>query len=389
MFIMLDISGSMLDLTDSGTSKWDAVKSALEAFVQDERSAGLGVGIQYFPIQKPDAPESCTSNAECGDSGPCFLNLCWNYDLGLVQCENDDECGMFGPCLPFAVCENDESYVCNSVGDPCGEDPPGTDLGTCLLVQPSFCMHTSNCEVSVYEAPAVEIGTLPDAAPALLDSIGAQEPTGTTPTAPALTGAINAARNWAIAHPDHRVTTVLATDGLPTECDPIEITDVADIARAGKNGDPSVPTFVIGVFGPNDIDSQSNIDDIATAGGESAFIVDTSLDVTQQFLDALDAIRGARLACEFQIPTPDAGGTLNYNAVNVEFTHGGTSELLFYVGSADACDPASGGWYYDNDPAVSAPTKIVACPASCDAFTMDDLTEASVQIALGCTTVVR
>jgi hypothetical protein len=250
-------------------------------------------------------------------------------------------------------------------------------------------MHTSNCEDSVYEAPAVEIATLPDAAPALLTSIGAQMPTGTTPTSPALTGAINAARNWALAHPDHRVTTVLATDGIPTECDPIEIADVAAIASAGLNGDPSVPTFVIGVFGPNDLDSQSNIDEIATAGGQSAFIVDTSLDVTEQFLDALDTIRGTRLACEFQIPTPEAGGALNYNAVNVEFTHGDTSELLFYVGSADACDPASGGWYYDSDPAVSPPTKIIACPASCEAFTTADVDEASVQIALGCTTVVR
>jgi hypothetical protein len=287
------------------------------------------------------------------------------------------------------VCENNQEYVCNSVGDPCGEDPPGTDLGTCLLVNPSFCMHTSNCEVPVYETPAVEIATLPNAAPALLASIGAQMPTGTTPTAPALTGAINAARNWALAHPDHSVTTVLATDGLPTECDPIEILDVAAIARAGLNGTPSVPTFVIGVFGPNDLDSQSNIDDIATAGGESAFIVDTSLDVTQQFLDALDTIRGKRLACEFLIPTPEEGGTLDYNAVNVEFTHGGTSELLYYVGSAAACDPATGGWYYDQDPAVSPPTKMIACPASCNDFAMADVTAASVQIALGCTTVVR
>ncbi len=104
MFIMLDISGSMLDPTDSGSSKWDAVKSALEAFVNDERSAGLGVGIQHSPIQKPDAPDSCSSNAECGDSGPCFLSFCWGYDLGLVQCEDDAECDVYGPCLPFAVC---------------------------------------------------------------------------------------------------------------------------------------------------------------------------------------------------------------------------------------------------------------------------------------------
>ncbi len=107
---------------------------------------------------------------------------------------------------------------------------------------------------------------------------------------------------------------------------------------------------MIGVFGPDDIDSQSNIDDIATAGGEPAFIVDTSLDVTQQFIDALDAIRGTRLSCEFQIPTPESGGTLDYNAVNVEFTNAGTSGLLYYVANAAACDPVNGGWYLRHRP---------------------------------------
>ena len=50
MYIMMDQSSSMDEATGSGLSKWDAVSQALRAFVADAGSAGIGVGIQYFPI---------------------------------------------------------------------------------------------------------------------------------------------------------------------------------------------------------------------------------------------------------------------------------------------------------------------------------------------------
>ena len=74
MYIMLDVSSSMLEPTAGNLSKWDAVKTALETFLTDSASAGLGVGLQYFPLLKANAPASCTSNADCAasDSGNCF-----------------------------------------------------------------------------------------------------------------------------------------------------------------------------------------------------------------------------------------------------------------------------------------------------------------------------
>jgi len=39
---MLDTSGSMLGETATKVSKWDAVKLALESFLTDSQSAGLG-----------------------------------------------------------------------------------------------------------------------------------------------------------------------------------------------------------------------------------------------------------------------------------------------------------------------------------------------------------
>jgi hypothetical protein len=50
MFIMMDQSGSMDDPTGTSLTKWEAVTQALSAFLQDPASAGISVGIQYFPL---------------------------------------------------------------------------------------------------------------------------------------------------------------------------------------------------------------------------------------------------------------------------------------------------------------------------------------------------
>ncbi len=398
MYIMLDVSSSMLDLTATNVSKWDAVKSALETFLQDSASAGLGVGLQYFPLAKPTAPTSCTSNAACGDSGPCFLSFCWAYptDAGLLPCTTNADCGnQFGPCTALATCANDETILCRPAGSNCGTDPQTNKvLGACTKLPKSTCEHTASCNVPTYATPDQPIAALPGASAALTASIDAKMPNGQTPTGPALSGAIQQASAWAKAHPDHRVITVLATDGLPTECTPANgdpIDPVSATAAAGLAATPSIETFVIGVFGPDDVTAGApgNLDKIATAGGNmKAFIVDTTKDVTAQFLAALDAIRGGKLDCAFQIPQPAAGETLAYGEVNVRVKTAATSGNLYYVASADLCDPTTGGWYYDNDPATGAtPTQIIACPTSCTAF--QAAKDASVEIALGCQTVVK
>ncbi len=97
-------------------------------------------------------------------------------------------------------------------------------------------------------------------------------------------------------------------------------------------------------------------------------------------------MRGARLACEFAIAAPAVGKTLDYAQVNVRFTNAGNPQTLFFRATVDECDPDAGGWYYDVNPADGTWTSIIACPASCDAF--QAATEGSVEIQLGCTTVI-
>jgi hypothetical protein len=249
-------------------------------------------------------------------------------------------------------------------------------------------LNATECAVAAYSSPAVPIAALPQASAALIASIEAREPEGATPTGPAIRGAIEQSRTWANAHPGHAVVAVLATDGLPTDCEPVEIPNIANLAAFGLGGTPSIRTFVVGVFGPNDASARTNLDAIAQSGGtDKAFIVDTSQDVTQQFLTALNAIRGSRLGCEFQIPQPSGPDPLDYNRVNVQLTDGGTKAPIFYVGpSATGCD-AAGGWHYDADPKSGAPSRIIMCPSTCEAI--QKAADATVEIQLGCETRPR
>ena len=436
MYIMLDISGSMLDMAAGGQQKWTAIKSALSSFLGDPASAGISVGIQYYPLRKPGVPATCTSDAECGVGGPCFLKWCQSYTSlvpgGIAPCATDDECQAipakvdygpcatgtcsrsatltcssdsdclqdverdFGPCSSFGQCESDRSLICSTVGDQC-TDTSGADKGACVETTSSICFHGTQCDSAAYAAPAVEIVPLSTGSAAVLASIEAQVPDGDTPSAPALSGAISHAQEWATANPGHTVVAVLATDGLPTECLPESlkfsgtapqralVEEVASIAQEGVFGTPSVATFVIGVFSAADTAAPDNLQLIAQAGGtRQAQIIDTAGNVTQQFLDALNAIRKSRLACEFQIPANTTGKDSDFMAVNVEFNDAGTPKTLYYVGSLDNC-PAEGGWYYD-DTTAKAPTKIVVCPTTCNAF--QSLAAGSVQVKLGCRTMI-
>jgi Mg-chelatase subunit ChlD len=380
LFIMLDISGSMDQATAAGGTKWDATKQALIAFLQDGQSDGLGVGIQYFPIKAAGAPDSCTNDGQCGAHGPCFLKLCDNSTT-VIPCSTNAECSG-GNCVPFGVCANAvPQTLCLPPGGWCTllSDP-------CLTVGSSTCMN-ADCDVSVYSSPAVPIAALPGNASALTASINGQITDGATPTAAALTGAINYAKDFATQNAGHTVVVVFATDGLPTECKPGDIPGISQIAAGAYGGTPSIRTFVVGVFAPSETQAPANLNAIAAAGGtQTAFIIDTSQNVTQQLIDAFNAIRGSVLQCEFEIPLPLDAGTLDFNKVNVKVSAGGTDNILYYVGDASKCDPAAGGWYYDVDPATGGtPTKIIVCPSTCDAFkaTLD----ASVDIQLGCESI--
>ena len=316
MHIMFDQSGSM---GDSG--KWTNVTLAFKTFLNAPESDGIGVSIQYFPIPPPP--------------GAIYTGTC-----------NDNAiCGIYGPCMPgFKKCSG------------------------------AFALDTS-CDVADYSQPEVQVGELPDHAPAIIASIDAHDPQGdATPTRPAFDGVANYATAWAVDHPAHLTYIVFATDGEPTGCTYAGgIDETADTAAAAANGNPSVKTFVIGVG-----TELGALNAIAASGQTgSAYLVDTGANVADQFVKALNEIRAAG-ACKFQIPVPQ-GGVPDFDLVNVAYNDPPNEpEPIKYVADEASCDPTTGGWHYDD---ANNPKMIVLCGDTCDEVMLGD---GSIDVLLGC-----
>lgn len=287
LYIMMDQSGSMDLLTGTKISKWLAVTQAIQGFLGDPNSAGIGVGIQYFPV----------------------------------------------------------------VND--------------------------SCSAADYAKPEVAIADLPASATTITASMAKHGPNGSTPTAAALTGAIQYAQAFGKNKAGHIVVVILATDGMPTGCAPLDtVAAVAKIAAAGVNSATKIRTFVIGVG-----TETASLNEIAVGGGtKTAFIVDVTKDVESQFALALKAIQGEAIACSYGIPVAPDGQTVDLTKVNVQITLGAnTPQSLNYVATEQDCNPATGGWHFD-DPVN--PTTILLCATSC-ALPLS-VTSAKVEILLGC-----
>ena len=394
LYIMMDSSGSMTGTTSGGQSKWDAIRAALTAFLRDGQSAGLGVGLQYFPLLRPGVPASCEMNNECGTSGPCDLIRVCSDAAALVSCTTNADCRGMGTCVRLGQCgvtpqlcaPAGPTFACSAaVGDGC-------------LPIAGYCRARDVCEAAPYATAAVEVAALPGAGDAhetaLIDSLDRHVVDGLTPTAGALSGAIMHAQALARANPTHKLAVVLATDGLPSECTPVDIagsTGIASIAAAAYAGTPAIATYVIGVFSPDEaVDAQSNLDMLAAAGGTGrAFVINTSQNVTQMFVSALNAVRSSGLACQYMLPAAaQDGGQLDYFSVNVQFTPStGPAVTVGNVKDRASCSPTKGGWYYDADPAAGGtPQTISVCDTTCAQMKADPA--GRVDVLLGCKTVI-
>jgi Mg-chelatase subunit ChlD len=228
-----------------------------------------------------------------------------------------------------------------------------------------------SCSTSVYENPEVALTDLPNTT-TLASSFAAHDPGGSTPTLPALTGALAHAATVATAHPGEATAVVLVTDGDPDGCGS-EVQNTADAALAAA---ATTKTYVIGVGA-----SLTALDQIAASGGTQKAILVNATNAAQantELQAALAKIRGATLSCSYQMPAAPAGQTLDIATVNVNFTPtGGAPQTLAY--NKD-CTGGT-GWHYDN---ANAPTKVEICKTTCDSAQADK--SGKIDISVGCAT---
>jgi hypothetical protein len=388
LYIMMDSSESMSGTVAGNQTKWDAVRSALTAFLNDQDSAGLGVGIQYFPQLRAGVPASCEMDNACAAFGPCDILRTCSAASTVTPCTTNANCRGMGMCVRLGICNVSPSY-CAPAGGICS-----TMANDACVPIAGYCLGRDICDPAPYATPAVEVAPLPGAAPALINSLTQHMVDGLTPTAGAVSGAIQHAQALARANPTHKVAVLLATDGLPSECTPVDIMGaggIASLAASALAGTPSIATYVIGVFTPDEqAAAQMNLDALAAAGGTGrAFVINTSQNVSQSFVDALNAVRSSGLSCQYMLPAATAdGGQLDYFSVNVQFTpSNGTPVTVGNVKNRASCSATQGGWYYDVDPTTGGtPQTISICDTTCAQMKADPI--GRVDILLGCKTII-
>jgi hypothetical protein len=250
-------------------------------------------------------------------------------------------------------------------------DPSSANIHASLAF---FSQASNACSSSSYETPAVAMTTLPDAT-AFASALDATSPSGNTPTLPAEQGAIAYAQTIAGGlAAGEKVAVVLVTDGDPNGCS----STPANTAAAAASVAGSIKTYVIGVG-----TGAANLDEIATGGGTAPHIqVNTTSAATTSadLRTAIGKIKASQLTCDYTLPAPPNGQTLDVNSVNVNYTTGGATKTLGY--SADCSNP--GGWHYDS---TTAPTKIIMCPTVCNTL-QNDASGGKIDIIFGCSTAV-
>jgi hypothetical protein len=329
LVFVIDQSPSMLFLI-GGRTKWELARDALAKFLRDPRSAGLGVGFQFFPTPSTG-----------------------------VACANDEDCGF------ILACTN----------------------GRCRYPIEPY----PSCAVADYTTPTVPIADLPAGEPALSRSL-MREPNenwGASPMGIAAQGVFKHLRARLATVRDRQAAVVLVTDGVPSGCFNGWIRPPDIVAGVGEQQrqTPAIRTFVIGLFSNRQEDQggEMALGQFAQAGGTTALFVRPPEDVTARFQEALNQIRAATLPCEYVIPAGKVD-TLDFQKVNLRFKGPTREEDIPYVGRAERCDTTRGGWYYDVDPAAGGrPTRIVACPATCAQFKAET-GKSQVSLAYGCRT---
>ena len=397
LLLLVDASSSM-STPGAGTtaSKYSLVRQALLAFSRDPGSAGLGLGLNFFP--QPGGGSRCTTDADCGGRTNSSIPACQL----VAACQKALAAGTYRPCGASRTCDAGDACVplgrcatsladCTNIGQPC---PGGAANDVCMGLGQA-CESTTGenrvCAPTGYAQVAAPIAALPAPGERLIArGLADRSPGGDTPLRPAVEGSLMHLRSHASAHPGRKLALVLATDGVPSPgCAGNTIPATSTLLSAARMANPSIPTYVIGVYLPAEAQARAAIESLATAGGAAPpFVIGPNEDLGKKFLETLAQIRGQALPCELAIPAARPGaGAIDFAKVNVRFHGAAGDEDVPYTANATRCDPQRGGWFYDVDPATGGvPTRIVACEATCRKWKGEPA--ASVDLRFGCKTIV-
>jgi len=203
LYLSLDTSGSMAPPDGGGAGLLDYARQGIQAFLQETATAGMGVGVGYWPKPMTTTPSTCSTGDDCGCGGNCFINFCFGTG----------------------------------------------DLGT----------------AADYSAADAGIALIPGNNTAIANVLNPLAAGGGTPPG-SLLGALQYAKGYAQSHAGHKVAVVLIADGLPNECTTNTNTaaDWLPAVSAAASGSPPVLTYVIGM---GDSTTTAAFNSVASSGG--------------------------------------------------------------------------------------------------------------------------
>jgi hypothetical protein len=274
-------------------------------------------------------------------------------------------------------------------------DPMSAGLDVALSIFPGVA---AACDSAVYALPNVAMGRLPAHAPAITAGLPPFPAGSGTNIEPALRGATDYCKTFTPATPEdagEKCVVLFITDGDPSTCS-LDKNALAQIAGDAYTND-GVRTFTIALQGAQ----PAFLDDVAKRGGgdcdPNSATSTCDLTMGARFLTALESIRATvttiethtevqkqALECEWGLPDPKPGETFDKQLVNVLFASapGTAPDTLLFAATAGDCGDRANAWHYD-DP--NAPTRILACPKTCDAI--KTVTDGRIDVVLGCPVV--
>ena len=335
LLLLIDASDSMASQgAGSMMSKYQLVRQALLRFARDPASAGLGLGVQFFPLPGPGS--SCQTDVDCGYISSPTTPVCQpvtacadSVAAGQTRaCSAGGGCGG-STCAPLGRCTK-TLLDCTNIGQAC---PGGMAGDTCSGFGKACTVVTdlSGCAPALYEQPFVPIAALPTPGERLVSwGLGVRYPSGGTPLRPAVAGALTFFRRHLSQNTGRKGVLVLASDGAPSPgCADNTVAATAKLLSEARlpAAMPPIDTYVVGVYTPADANERMALETLATAGGTGLpLVISPTEDLNQRFLETLNSIRGQSLPCELLIPPPSPGaGPLDFGKVNLRF-HGASGD---------------------------------------------------------------
>lgn len=332
LYILLDRSASMSGAT-GGSNIWTPAVAALKSFIADEDSAGLGVGIQYFPksggkcdgtgYKVPDvAPDVLPGNASAlnsslnGHSPESLLGASGTPIEGALR-------GATQYCLSYQAAHTDEQCVAVIVTD----GKPEWD----------------SCEKNYDKLAAI--------AKAAKDK-------GVITFAVGLKGA------------DFSLLNKIAMSGGAPDCDTGSSTYACDVSSGADKLSIAL----------NKIRETTVTTETHTVTYPVTHTVTRPVTHQETRTETHYEVQKTPLPCEWTIPAA-TDGQFNKDKVNVRWSVKDQETTLLRVAAEAAC--LAKGWYYDNP---QDPKRVIACSQTCDAIKAEE--DSQVDILLGCATIV-